>query len=76
MNSDQLDLWPKEVSRIPWRAGGPRAYALTKFPKVLFLRREPQKDVSEFADPDQYDFWLRMRKAPWTYQGAPLLREV
>jgi len=69
----QLDLWESEVSRMPWRGHSPREMTLTRSPEVLFLRQEPQKDDRFFVDPNQVDMWLPAEKAPWVYQGAPLL---
>jgi len=72
MNSTQLDLWEAELDALPWRGQSPRA--LTSAAKALFLRREPQKSERFFADPEQIDlFPAAMEKAPWIYQGAPLL---
>ena len=70
MNSDQLDLFEAELSRLPWRGQSPRA--LTKIGLGLFSRREPQKDDSFFIDPDQ----LELFPAAITRRGslpAPLL---
>ena len=60
---DQLWLFPGE----PWEGVSPRA--LTAGVYVLFLRREPQKSVSEFADPAQIDFWRQKERGG----AAPLL---
>ena len=73
MISEQLDLF-EDVVRLPWYGRSPRS--LTRCAIALFSRREPQKDDCGFLDPDQYDLWLPTKKAPWVYQGAPLLQEV
>ncbi len=75
----QLDLWQEELDALPWGGRSPRAVAwsgegLTRVRIALFLRREPQKDDCGFLDPDQVDMWLPAKKAPWVYQGAPLLQ--
>jgi len=73
VNSSQLDLWEVELQRLPWRGRSPRV--LTRGGKALFLRRKPQKDVRFYAGPEQLDmFHAATRKAPWRYQGAPLLK--
>ncbi len=74
MNSSQLDLWQVELDALPWQGQSPRV--LTKGFVPLFLRREPQKDERFFVDPDQLDLWPTAKRAPWKYQGAPLLQEV
>ena len=66
-----LDLWPAEVSRIPWWPEGPRV--LTRSSKALFFRREPQKDDRFFVDPDQYDLFLAAIPGRPQYGGAPSL---
>ncbi len=71
MNSTQLELPFSEWQREPWGGRSPRG--LTKVRKWLFLRREPQKDDRYVVDPNQYDLWVPVKKAPWVYQGAPLL---
>lgn len=43
--------------RIPWEGRCPRG--LTKGSKLLFLRQEPPKSVSEFVDPEQGDLFKR-----------------
>ncbi len=67
-----LDLWEAEISRVPWRGQSPRA--LTRARKALFLSQAAQKDDCFFVDPDQVDLWIATKKAPWIYQGAPLLK--
>lgn len=69
----QLDLWPSWVRSLPWEGRSPRSLTLTKAPKVLFLRREPQKEDRFFVDPNQTDLWPPANKAPEIYSGAPLL---
>ncbi len=81
MNSDQLDLWEAERAALPWGGQSPRRLTavrqgLTKVSISLFLSREAQKDDRFFVDPRQVDMWLPAKKAPWEYQGAPLLVEV
>ena len=63
----QLWLWPEEV----WQGVSPRA--LTAGYVLNIFKAWPQKSVSDFVDSDQYDLWLPAKKAPWVYQGAPLL---
>ena len=70
----QLELPFEEWRREPWAGKSPRA--LTRGSLALFLRREPQKDERFFVDPDQLELWPVADKAPWKYQGAPLLKEV
>ncbi len=70
----QLDLWEDDVRKMPWRGISPRE--LTKSRLALFLRREPQKACAIWIDPDQLELALPVPKAPWVYQGAPLLKEV
>jgi len=70
----QLDLWESELVKLPWRGRNPRS--LTRGSEALFLRREPEKDERFFVDPKQLEIvWRRQKKAPWAYQGAPLLVE-
>ena len=71
MNSEQLDLWEREVAVLPWRGQSPRS--LTRVQMSLFLRREPQKDDRFFIDPNQVDMWPPAENAPGIYSGAPLL---
>ncbi len=68
--SEQLWLWPDE----PWEGQAPRDLTAGRF--GLFSRREPQKSMSDPADGAQLEFWPTGQKAPWKYQGAPLLKEV
>ena len=69
----QMDLFV-DVEALPWYGRSPRS--LTRASLALFLRREPQKDERFFVDPDQLSFGWPVKKAPWKYQGAPLLQEV
>ena len=76
-DSDQLELSlgdgvsGAEAAALPWGGVSPRT--LTRIHKVLFLRRKPEKSVSEFVDPNQLEFWPADEKAPPFYGGAPLL---
>jgi len=76
MNSTQLDLELHDVRlRIPWNGTSPRS--LTRAAQALFLKRERQKDERFFVDPEQVDlFRAAIKKAPWVYQGAPLLKAL
>ena len=71
MNSRQLDLWEDEVARLPWRGKSPRR--LTRPNKLVFLRREPQKDDSFFVDPNQLEMFPEAIKELPQYGGAPSL---
>ncbi len=73
---DQLELGLGEqflvgADRLPWSGRSPRA--LTQGYKRFTLKAQAAKSVSGFIDPGQYDLWLPIKKAPWAYQGAPLL---
>ncbi len=68
--SDQLWLWEEE----PFEGMSPRV--LTAGYALGILKAQAAKSTSDFVDPEQYDLWLTMEKAPWSYQGAPLLKEV
>ncbi len=75
-DSDQLELaLPSRVmvgdASLPWSGRSPRA--LTRSYERFILKAQAKKSVSDFVDPEQYDFWRRIKKAPWSYQGAPLL---
>ena len=69
VNSSQLDLWEREIAKIPWRGMSPRS--LTSCRKALFLRREPQKDDRFFVDPNQYDLFRAAIPGRPQYGGAP-----
>ena len=74
MISVQGDLFV-DVATLPWYGRSPRG--LTRGAIALFSRREPQKPERFFVDPGQYDlFPAATIKAPWKYQGAPLLLEL
>ncbi len=75
---DQLELWSNEQllvggARLPWGGRSPRA--LTRGYKSIKLNPSV-KSVSGFVDPEQYDLWLPVQKAPWRYQGAPSLLDL
>ncbi len=60
------------ASREPWGGRSPRA--LTRGAKRFILKAQAGKSTSDFVgDPRQCDLWLPVEKAPWEYQGAPLL---
>ena len=73
----QFDLWDGsglaglDLGRLPWRGMSPRG--LTRVAAGLILKAQAAKSVSEFVDPAQYDLFIPPKKAPWQYQGAPLL---
>ncbi len=58
----------------PWQGVSPRV--LTEGYKRFNLKAQAAKSMSDFVDPEQYDLWMFIKKAPWKYQGAPLLKEV
>ena len=61
-------------SRVPWGGRSPRV--LTAGYARFTLKAQAAKSTSDSVDPEQYDFWLPIKKAPWIYQGAPLLRAL
>ncbi len=63
-----------DTKRIPWGGRSPRA--LTRVHLGLIFKPQGGKSVSDSVDPAQYDLWLTVKKAPWKYQGAPLLQEL
>ncbi len=66
----ELEVAHRDES-LPWGGRSPRG--LTKARKGLFLRQEPPKSVSEFADPDQIEMFAQRQIRP-LYEGpAPLL---
>ena len=69
----QLDLFQDNLV-LPWNGRSPRS--LTRGRKALFLQRERQKNERFFVDTDQVILWTATKRAPWKYQGAPLLMEV
>ena len=75
---DQLELGLHDVgdpSRIPWGGRSPRA--LTAAYERFTLKAQAEKSVRDFvSDENQFDLWLPIKKAPWIYQGAPLVKEV
>lgn len=71
MRWTQLDLPFDEWQREPW--GGKEPRVLTRGHSLLFLRREPGEDDRFVSDQSQIDMWKPAVKAPWSYQGAPLL---
>jgi len=77
LDGSQLDLFEgtrHAVNRVPWAGRSPRD--LTRGAKLLFLRREPQKSVSDPVSPLQLEMWPSWPKnAPRKYRGAPLLIE-
>ncbi len=60
--------------RIPWAGRSPRD--LTRASSSVIFKARAEKSVSDFVDADQVDLWPTGKKAPWVYQGAPLLKEV
>ena len=72
----QLELFEGGLSRSrdPWGGRSPRA--LTRVALSLTLKAQAAKSVSGDGDPEQYDLWLPIQKAPWRYQGAPLLLDL
>ncbi len=76
MNRRQLELCLDDkrvrVALVPWSGESPRD--LTKARAALFLRREAQKSMRDPLQTDLFDDRsLLAEKAPWRYQGAPLL---
>ena len=71
MIGTQLDLWPKELSRIPW--AGLSTRVLTKAAKLLYLRREPVENDRFFRDPSQLLIWTPGENTRPPYGGADLL---
>ncbi len=70
----QLDLFESTVvgaGRVPWEGRSPRA--LTRGRKRFIFEAQAWKSVGEAVDPEQYDLWLPIKKAPRIYRGAPLL---
>jgi len=67
----QLDLFEDVVS-LPWYGRSPRS--LTRSYKRFIFKAETQKDDRyPQVDPSQIDMFVGREKAPWKYQGAPLL---
>jgi len=67
----QLDLFAYEVSDEPWGGVSPRG--LTRSYKRFNLPAWAEKRMVVYVDPEQYDLWLPMKRAPSEYFGAPLL---
>jgi len=75
VNSTQLDLWEADLAATPWGGQSPRV--LTRSHKRFILKPEAQKRERFFTDPCQLEMFAdAIKKAPWKYQGAPLLKEV
>ncbi len=72
----ELSLDDVRLQRVvaPWKGVSPRV--LTRAYERFTLKAQAAKNTSGCVDPDQYDLWLPAKKAPWIYQGAPLLKEV
>ena len=71
MNSTQLDLWEQELNALPWRGQSPRG--LTRVHVNLIFKPEAGEQERTFVDRNQLEMWPAVKKAPWSYQGAPLL---
>ena len=73
--SDQLSLELPgllDAARVPWGGRSPRG--LTRVQLSPIFKAQAEKSVSDFvSDENQYDLWLPIQRAPWKYQGAPLL---
>ena len=69
----QLDLWQAELDALPWQGRSPRT--LTRGHLAFIFKPEAQKRERFLIDPRQLLFELPGNKAPWTYQGVPLLQE-
>ncbi len=73
---EQLNLFDCTVGNLrgrldPWEGRSPRE--LTTAYKRFTLKTQGEKKLSGPKDSEQYDLWLPIQKAPWKYQGAPLL---
>jgi len=66
----ELDL-EDEVKVIPWDGISPRV--LTYGHKLLFSRREPQKNERFFVGERQYDLFPAAIRGPQVSPGAPSL---
>ncbi len=70
---EQLEL-SLGLARVPWAGTSPRA--LTRAARSPIFKAQAVKDA-RFRDPAQMDlFGTVTNRAPWVYQGAPLLKEV
>ena len=56
---------------VPWAGASPRD--LTREGIRRILKAQAGKSMGDGCDTEQYDLWLSIKKAPWKYQGAPLL---
>ena len=75
MNSCQLTMHAVLFEGEAWVGRSSRA--LTRVGLGLILQPGGVKSVSDFVDPAQYDMFPEdSKKAPWAYQGAPLLRAL
>ena len=75
MNSSQLELELEDVRvRVPWDGRSPRALTRCAM-RPIFKARAAKKHERICLDPFQLEFALTGEKAPWVYQGAPLLKE-
>ena len=69
----QLDFF-EDVMALPWYGRAPRDF--TRVALSFIFKAQAAKD-ERFFDVDQLPLFPRLvKKAPWTYQGAPLLKEV
>ena len=59
------------LAREPWGGLSPRG--LTRVALGGILKAQAEKSVSGLVIPGQLEFWPSEEKAPWKYQGAPLL---
>ena len=76
-DSEQLELWPelaRAAARVPWGGRSPRD--LTKVGLALIFQAGADKSASDDGGFVQLELFVRNEKAPWLYQGAPLLLEV
>ncbi len=72
----QLELDLDDVRRrVPW--GGVQPRVLTRGYAQFIFKAQAVKKTSDSVDADQLPLFPGLvRKAPWVYQGAPLLQEV
>ena len=73
-NSGSIQLELKLLGAVtsqPWGGKSPRE--LTAGYRQSILKAQAVKSVSDDVDPEQYDFWLSIKRAPRIYRGAPLL---
>jgi len=71
-----LDLRsPEGAVQVPWQGRSPRG--LTRVALGVILKAQAGKSMSDFvSDENQYDLWVSIKRLPWVYQGAPLLRDL